>query len=151
MGKYLEDRKLDSVLETYFSESVEIQKPIDGKTKIIYNIIEKNKKVIEKEVNKICKDVFNYIKSQIKSNNSFKREFEKMIQSGEIPYLFSIKIDDANEYAMFFYYSSLLSMDGVLFFEDILYKELRKSSILTNLGLNFTAEDYPGIYVYLKK
>ena len=51
MGKYLEDKVLDSVLENYFNEGVNISKPYKEYPEMVatYKEISKNKRVIEKE------------------------------------------------------------------------------------------------------
>lgn len=159
MGKYLEDPKLNSVLESYFNEGVKISKPFDGydEMKATYMELNKNKRAIEKEVNRICKEVFDNIKSQIESNkldNTVKRyekDFKLMVQSKKAPVLDYIDSNDTEVYSMELkYYPSSIWNECMMAFEDRVLKELNKSQVMNKIGLKFKVEDTTGIYVFLK-
>lgn len=159
MGIYLEDAKLDSVLEDYFEEGVKISKPFDGydEMKATYMELNKNKRTIEKEVNRICKEVFDNIKSQFESNkldNTVKRyekDFKLMVQSKKAPVLDYIDSNNSEVYSMELkYYPSSIWNECMMVFEDRVLKELNKSQVMDKIGLKFKAEDTTGIYVFLK-
>jgi len=159
MGKYLEDRKLDSVLEAYFNEGVKISKPFDGydEMKATYMELNKNKRVIEKEVNRICKELFDNIKSQIESDKlenyvkHYEKDFKLMIQSKKAPVLDRIDSFDSDVYSIQLkYYPSSIWNECMMVFEDRVLKELNKSQVMNKIGLKFKVEDTTGIYVFLK-
>lgn len=159
MGKYLKDRELDTVLEDYFEEGVKISKPYDGydEMKATYNELNKNKRVIEKEVNRICKELFENIKSQIESDKLenyvkyYEKDFKLMIQSKKSPVLDCIDSFDSDVYVIQLkYYPPSIWNECMMAFEDRVLKELNKSRVMDKIGLKFEVEDITGIYVFLK-
>lgn len=159
MGKYLEDKVLNEALVQYFEESVKIQKPYKEYPEMVltYKIISKNIKIIEKEINKICKEVFDDIKNQIESNKLdetiqyYEKDFRKMVESNKAPQLDYIDSNDTEVYAMMLkYYPSSIWEECTLAFEDKVYKKLKQSEAMNKIGLKFGVEDYPGIFIFLK-
>ena len=157
---YLEDKELNTVLEEYFeyiNESVSIQKPYEDSPEMVatYKVISKNIKIIEKEVNKICKEIFDDIKNQIESNKLddsveyYEKDFKQMINSNKAPVLDYIDSNNTEVYAMQLKcYPSSIWNECIMAFEDKVYKKLRVSKVMKKIGLKFGVEDYNGIFIF---
>ena len=156
-------RENNNSINDILNESIKISKPFDGydEMKTVYNILNKNKGIIEKEINKICEEIFNDIKNQIETNNFndedikyFINDFKIMIDSKRSPKIKEINSYNSDIYSIQFeYYPSSFykkNYDAILCFEQLVLEQIRKNDKLNNIGLSYSMEDYPGINVELK-
>lgn len=118
--------------------------------------IKKDRSVIIKEANMASKNVYETFRDKYyeKYKNSTSKyhklrleEIDRFYKDNtSAPKVDSIDTDDSGHYMISFNYNGKYT-DIQLFFDDDIYRELKKSSVLKKLGYHLWKEDYPGIYI----
>lgn len=145
-----------SIYGTFLTEGfvIEDEKNIDESESDVIEfvkMVKSNKKKFENEINNCCKNVYEFIKSSMgeEKGNYGNWKQELISKNNKSPRLEKL-YRDSDIYQMQISFKSNTNHDSILFFEDLLVKELNKSSILKSMNLKFNNEDYPGIFIFYK-
>lgn len=119
---------------------------INGKSSYI-DRVKRDKSKIEKEVNRISKEIFQSFCDSLK-DGSYEEDAEEF-RKGKPPVVNSFEMNTDYIEIQLKYFSGW--NDTQLFFQDYLIKKLNSDTKLRSLGYHFSGEDYLAIYIHLRK